>query len=348
MIPVSKLIFKLFLFQKRGVLHYLILLGFSTIFISLQAQEKDTLSRVNPQFTALNSQFYKINDNISYAYKKPEFFDFINKIPNDFVAMGSMFIQKENLMLFGVSLGATAALVPIDQSIIIKSRAIGAEIGFQESHDYSGPIKMFPKNINAAIYRVGNGFTTILVGGGLLIFGLTKNNYRAVHTSSELLEGIIASGLLVQPFKRLTGRESPDIAEKNGNIGGNWKFAPSFSAYQSHTPNYDAMPSGHITTLMTSLIILSENYKEIKWIKPVGFGLMGLMGLEMLQSKVHWASDYPIAIFMGYVIGKSIARSRIKEVKNTELVNSKKFNPKFRYSFTSNQNYTIAGVSVVF
>ena len=35
----------------------------------------------------------------------------------------------------------------------------------------------------------------------------------------------------------------------------------------------------------------------------------GLMGFEMLQSKVNWTSDYPIAVFMGYVIGKSNVKS---------------------------------------
>ena len=108
------------------------------------------------------------------------------------------------------------------------------------------------------------------------------------------------------------------------------------------------MPSGHITTLMTTVMIISENYKEIKWIKPVGFGLMGLMGFEMLQSKVHWASDFPIAIFMGYIIGKSIVKGRIVEKTNSNIGMIKNFKPKFQYSFSSGQNYTIAGLNITF
>ena len=169
-----------------------------------------------------------------------------------------------------------------------------------------------------------------------------------MHTSSELLEGIIASGILVQPLKRITGRESPFIAEQNGNVGGAWRPFPSFSAYQKNTPSYDAMPSGHLTTLMTSVIILSENYKEVKWIKPVGYSLMGLMSFEMLQSKVHWLSDYPLAIFMGYIIGKSIVKSRITEKTNTLIGMPKKFKPKYNYSFSSNQNFTLAGINITF
>ena len=75
---------------------------------------------------------------------------------------------------------------------------------------------------------------------------------------------------------------------------------------------------------------------------------MGLMGFEMLQSKVHWASDYPIAVFMGYVIGKGIVKSRITEIKNTKVGDLKTFHPKFHYTFSSNQSYTLVGVNMIF
>lgn len=296
----------------------------------------------------LDIQEFKINGDMVFQYEKPKLFDFITKLPNDFGIMGEMFIQKNNMIWFGASIGATLAIIPIDQKVTDNSRNFGNQIGFQPDHTYSGPIKIFPKDANSAIYRLGNGFTVILVGGGLLVYGLSNNDYRAMHTSSELLEGIIASGILVQPLKRITGRESPFIAEQNGNVGGAWRPFPSFSAYQKNTPSYDAMPSGHLTTLMTSVIILSENYKEVKWIKPVGYSLMGLMSFEMLQSKVHWLSDYPLAIFMGYIIGKSIVKSRITEKTNTLIGMPKKFKPKYNYSFSSNQNFTLAGINITF
>lgn len=317
-------------------------------FTALHAQEKDSLNTIIPKNEKYDIQEFKINSNLSYQYQKPKLFDFIIKIPNDFGIMGNMFIQKSNLIWFGASIGTTLAIIPFDQKITDNSRNFGNQIDFQSGHDYSGPIKMYPKNINSGIYRVGNGFTALLVGGGLLTYGLISKNYRAIHTSSELMEGLIASGILVQPFKRITGRESPFIAEENGNSGGAWRPFPSFSAYQKNTPKYDAMPSGHLTTLMTTVVIISENYKEIKWIKPVGYGLMGLMGFEMLQSKVHWASDYPIAIFMGYIIGKSIVKGRIIEKTNSNIGEIKSFKPQFHYSFSSNQDFSLAGVNMTF
>lgn len=331
--------------QQRNIL---ILVAIFFNFASLHAQEKDSSNTIIPKIEKLDTQEFKINNNLSYQYKKPKLFEFITKIPNSFGIIGNMFMQKDNLIWFGASVGTTLAIIPFDQKIIDNSRNFGEQIGFESGHNYSGPIKMFPMNINAGIYRIGNGFTSLLVGGGLLTFGLLNKNYRAIHTSSEIMEGLIASGLLVQPFKRISGRESPSIAEENGNPGGAWRPFPSFNAYQKNTPNYDAMPSGHITTLMTTVMIISENYKEIKWIKPVGFSLMGLMSFEMLQSKVHWASDYPIAIFMGYIIGKSIVKGRIVEKTNSDVGIIKNFKPKFHYSFSSNQNYNLAVVNIIF
>jgi hypothetical protein len=301
---------------------------------NINAQVKDSLALVTIKAENIDTQNFKITENLSYQYSKPKFFDFVTKIPNDFGIMGNMFIQKDNLIWFGASVGATAAIIPFDQRITNTARDYADQLGVSENHTYSGPIKAFPKTVNSGIYRIGNGFTAILVGGGLLTYGLINKNYRAVHTSSEIVEGLIASGLLVQPFKRITGRESP---------------FPSFAAFGKNTPSYDAMPSGHLTTLMTTVMIISENYKEVKWIKPVGYSVMGLMGVEMLQSKVHWASDYPIAVFMGYVIGKSIVKGRIVEKKTTTVGEMKtNFKPKFSYSFSSNQYYTLAGMNVRF
>ena len=128
----------------------------------------------------------------------------------------------------------------------------------------------------------------------------------------QLIESILVTGVFVQPIKRLTGRESPFITAENGNWHSSWRFAPSIAEYQRNTSRYDAMPSGHLTTAMAAVTVLAENYKDYKWIKPVSYTALALMSFEMMQSKVHWASDYPIALFMGYLIGKNIAKSRIE------------------------------------
>ncbi len=325
---------------------YFLISVFVTFFT--QAQKIDSLKTSVSIIENKDVQSYKINSDLSFEYKKPRFWEFINRLPNDFGTMGSLVIQKNNLLFGGIAIGSTIALLPLDQKIIDNSRQFGERIGLDEAHLYGGFLKSTPVKINSGIYHFGNGFTSIAVGVGLLTFGLIEKDYRAIHTSSEIAEGLIASGVFVQTIKRITGRESPFIAEKNGNKGGDWNPFPSFKAYASNTPNYDAVPSGHLTTFMTTFVIISENYKEKKWIKPVGYTMMGMLCFEMMQSKVHWASDYPLAIFMGYIVGKSIVKNRIVEKNNYTIGEHKNFKPKFNYSFSSDRNFTLAGMNITF
>ena len=83
-------------------------------------------------------------------------------------------------------------------------------------------------------------------------------------------------------------------------------------------PYYDAMPSGHVATFMATFTVLTQNYPDVKWIKPVGYTLMTALAFQMMSSKVHWASDYPIAVLIGYVIGKTTANRRIKKHDSAE------------------------------
>jgi hypothetical protein len=258
-------------------------------------------------------------------------------------------LQKDNLIFFGSSVVATAALIPADQYLIRESRNLGEKIGFNENHTYADAGKMVPKNISSGIYNLGNGFNMILIGGGLLTYGLLKNDYRATQTASEIGEGLIASGVFVQAVKRITGRESPFIAEKTGSKSGDWNPFPSFNAYAKNTPYYDALPSGHLTTMMVTFVIVSENYKEVKWIKPLGYTLMAATCFEMAQSKVHWYSDYPLAIFMGYIVGKNIVKNRIIEKKTSKIgMKKSNFNPKYSYNFSTDKNYSLAGMTIKF
>lgn len=249
------------------------------------------------------------------------------------------------------AIGATAALIPADPWLIRESRSLGENLGLNEAHTYKklGFLKIVPADVNSALYFIGNGTTFIIISGGMATYGLITGDYRAKSTAMQILESIIVSGAFVQPIKRLTGRESPFITANDGRWHSHWTFAPSFKAYQEDTPHYDAMPSGHLTTAMSALTVIAENYPDYKWIKPVGYTALGLMCYEMMQSKVHWASDYPIALFVGYITGKTIANRRITKVKTEEVnaLNPKKYHWEFSTSNTWD-GYQLVGVNIRF
>lgn len=260
----------------------------------------------------LQSQSYTLKDGSVRTYPKPKLLEFITKAPKDFIDTNKDFVAKDHAYYLGGAVASTLILIPFDQKLIDNSREIAEKWGMSVSNNYNkvGGIVKVPKDIGAGLYLLGNGSTVVLLGVGFATYGLIKNDYRAQATASGLMESLILSGVFSQTIKRITGRESPFIAIENGNSGGDWNPFPSFSAFGKETPHYDAMPSGHLTTFMSALTVIADNYPDSVWIKPVGYTLAGALCFQMMQSQVHWASDYPLALLMGYFIGKTISRNR--------------------------------------
>lgn len=280
------------------------------------SQIKDTVS------TNFESQNYTATNGEIYTYKKPKFFKMFANIPKNVVGTIRDFGEKENLIALGGATLLTVTLLPTDQYLLDNSRLLGERLGLKDVARYNnfGPLTNIPPNLTSAIYLIGNGTTPILLSVGFATFGLIKNDYRALNTATGLLESLAVSGVFSQTIKRVTGRQSPEPAIKAGNPGGEWNPFPSFSAFLKYTPQYDAMPSGHVMTATAALNVIIVNYPDKKWLKPVGYSLIGILGFEMVQANVHWYSDYPIALVMGYIIGKNIANSKIIKIKsNSEL-----------------------------
>ena len=319
-----------------------ILMLMCVVFSSVRGQQKDSLSY---------KSMYTINENLQFEYSKTTFFEMFKNIPDNVYQFGKYTIQSENLLQVGAAVGSTLVLLPLDQKIIENSTELGEKIGWVGDGSYvkASGVRLFPKDINTAVYYVGNGGFSLLIGGGLYAFGKINKDYRAVSTASQIVESLLSVGVLTQTIKRISGRETPNTAEISGVNGGNWRPFPSFSEYQSNTPIYDAMPSGHVATFMATFTVLTQNYPEVKWIKPVGYTLMTALAFQMMSSKVHWASDYPIAVLIGYVIGKTTANRRIKKHDSrTTTFGEKRTAYDFNYNFSKIGNYTLVGVNIRF
>lgn len=317
----------------------------SNLLSNLFAQEADSLNKsivVKIKKTAF--QEYNFSDGTSRCYAKPSFYEIITKVPKDFLNTNKGFIAEDHAWYLGGSIASTLLLLPIDQQITDQTRLWANNNGLSPDNRYGklGPLENKPENIGAAFYLIGNGTTIILLTTGFATYGLIKNDYRAQATASGLMESLILSGLFAQPIKRITGRESPYVAIENGNSGGDWNPFPSFSAFAKQTPHYDAVPSGHLVTIMAGLTIITTNYPEYKWVKPVGYILLTGMCFQMIQSEVHWVSDYPLAVFMGYFIGKTIARNRFTELKKSEMEKKK-----YSYNFSASKQNGINTLGII-
>jgi membrane-associated phospholipid phosphatase len=159
----------------------------------------------------------------------------------------------------------------------------------------------------------GNGEYQLLAGALFASTGLIFKDETAIRTGSNVVEAVVSTGLLVQLFKRITGRESPSAATQKG---GDWDFVPSIKEYQKNQPAYYSFPSGHLATATAVLIVIANNYPNEKWIKPVGYPLLGALGFSLVSKGMHWYSDLPLAYYLGYSLGNIIAPERKDNEEN--------------------------------
>lgn len=263
------------------------------------------------------AQIYDLNSSESLLIYKPRPFEFIKHVPSDLAMFGKAVVSKKNLPKLGLLIGTTAVLVAFDQPLLDAAQQFGRFIHLDAERKFTRaisfnigsfevPVLDVPQNLNSALYFIGEGWPSILVAGSFYGYGIFTNDYRARQTSSQLAEMFFTLAITTQVLKRVTGRQSP---MKSTKPGGEWHPFTNPGTYQADVANYDAFPSGHLATIMATVTILAGNYPSNKYIKPVGYSLMGLLGYAMMNNSVHWAGDYPIAIAIGYTCGK-IALSR--------------------------------------
>ena len=263
---------------------------------------------------------FTVAPGVTWHYDKPKPFRWALHIPRDLGQFPAYAFRRENTStLIGLAVGSVALWVA-DQAITNWSQSVGLQLGLAPKSTQHTLVSVpfhigstslpfefnVPDNINSTFYYLGDGWTHLAVASSFWIYGGINKDNRALRTSSELGEAIFSTGLVVQGLKRITGRQSPYVATKDR---GEWHLFPSYSRYQSFVPNNDAFPTGHLATAMATVTVIADNYPEYHFIRPVGYGLMGLLGYAMLNNGVHWASDYPIGIALGYAFGKIAVRN---------------------------------------
>jgi len=162
----------------------------------------------------------------------------------------------------------------------------------------------FVKETSDFFEYLGDGRPQFGLAAGFAAFGLIARDARAVRTGSQVVEAILACGIVVQVLKHMTGRESPFVSTAPGGI---WRIFPNQIEYHKHVPKYDAYPSGHIATAIATVTVVAENYPEWTWVKPVGYTIAGLIGVAMANTGIHWYSDYPLGIALGYSFGMIVS-----------------------------------------
>lgn len=221
----------------------------------------------------------------------PKWHEMFSNIPGDFYRLGQKAIDLNNLPVTLGLAGVTAVLIHNDRNTYWETRRRYRQSDFM--HDASD-----------LLVETGDGKYHFGLAGAFALYGLAFHDNRALRTASQTVEAVLATGISVQLLKRVTGRESPIAATKHR---GRWKFFPRPNDYNRNPPGYYAYPSGHISTAMATLTVIMENYPEQRWLKPVGYTWIGLLGLGLVAKGMHWYSDLPLGITLGYAYGRIAA-----------------------------------------
>jgi hypothetical protein len=244
---------------------------------------------------------------------RPGVLTFVKNQPADLKDFWRATFRRENGLMLGALAVGTGLLIAADQYLFVRTWRLGDRM----SITHSGEQKTFaktkipftsyvvrlngPHDLGTAMYFLGDGVTHMTIAGSFLTYGLIRSDDRALRTSSELVEAIVANGIIVQILKHSTGRENPNTLTVPR---GKWRFFPNQKDYAKHVNKYDAFPSGHLSTAMATVTVIAMNYPEYKFVRPVGYTLMSALAFQMVNNGVHWYSDYPLAIYMGYAFAK--------------------------------------------
>lgn len=282
---------------------------------------------------------YKNNDSTLALYYAPKWHDFVTNMPGDFVQSGKMLFSKKSIVPVSIVVGTTALLYAFDKPLIDGVQSLSRKMNLSPESRFESFIKIgdvdimqVPGNANTAMYFIGEGWTSILLVGGIGLKGIITNNKKEIQLLSQFAEGYIEMGIVCQIFKRSFGRENPIVATTDR---GKFRPFPSFSDYQNHMPTYDAMPSGHMATMAFTVTLLSEHYPDKKWIRPLGYSLMTICAFSMMNNGVHWSSDYPLGFGIGYLYAKVVAnRGRVLKnvIKPNSLLSQIKLRPIMFYN----------------
>ena len=167
------------------------------------------------------------------------------------------------------------------------------------------------------MYFIGDGWLQTFTAASFVINGSINDDNRALQTGSQIMNSLVTASIPTQIIKRATGREDPN---RTSTYRGAWR--PFNKNYSKDVSAYDAVPSGHIMAVSSTLTVIDSNYPEYRSvIRPLGFTLLTLVGFQMVNIGVHWVSDYPLGLALGYVVGK-VASSHGKNINGQSLTSS--------------------------
>jgi membrane-associated phospholipid phosphatase len=154
------------------------------------------------------------------------------------------------------------------------------------------------KNASPVITNLGDGTFSVGLFGGFAGYGLIFKDKKAVEVGKIGIESFLLTGISVQLFKYLCGRERPSAATRPGGFWhGPFAYLREPKGGKGIS-SFDAFPSGHTTTAFAAATTISDFYTE-SWVSYTCYSLASFVAVSRVMERTHWLSD----CFVGAIIG---------------------------------------------
>jgi hypothetical protein len=238
-----------------------------------------------------------------------KWYTMFERIPGDWVTYANRTFREEKIPEIAGMTALTAFAIWTDQPV-------------WEASDRWYKSSKVVKDVSEFFEYLGDGKPQFGLAAAFGAVGFLAKDDRALRTGSQLVETILACGIVIQTLKHITGRESPLVSSR---INGRWVFFPNQIEYHRKVPYYDAFPSGHIATATATLTVVMENYPEWKpWLQPLSYFIIAGIGVGLSNTGIHWWSDFPLGIALGYEFGMIAAHPEGLELTQSDTGNTPK------------------------
>ena len=155
------------------------------------------------------------------------------------------------------------------------------------------------RKVSPVITNLGDGMFSAGLFTGFTGYGLISKDKKAVEVGKIGIESFLLTGVTVQLFKYLCGRERPsDATQPGGFWHGPFAYLDKHKRGIRGLSAFDSFPSGHTTTAFAAATTISDFYTE-PWVPYTCYSLATVVAVSRVIESTHWMSD----CFVGAIIG---------------------------------------------
>ncbi len=188
--------------------------------------------------------------------------------------------QRQDFLCLSVVTGGIVLFSLADEDI--RNWVVDNRTGTSE--DISGVFSVF-----------GHGAFVAGIGGALYLTGEVFDQKGLRKTALLSLESWLISGVIVNAFKVVVGRQRPD----NNNYS--FQFQPFSFRSSKHS-----FPSGHSSTAFAVAAVIDGQSDSI-FLDISVYTLAAAAALSRIHDSKHWLSDTVAGSALGYFVGKMIS-----------------------------------------